>query len=116
MRMQLFKNYVKEWQREFGLFDWRITAGKDDFDEDSGAARMMLSNFEGRIASILINKDWDQPPTKAMIELVAFHEVCEVLVEELRTMVRAKEFTESQLNSAVHTLIRRLEHVCLGSS
>ena len=112
--LKIFKAYVEKWQKEFGLFDWDIDVSRMDLGEDSGACAAAYTDVEARMAEIILNTTWNLRPTNELLNQAAFHEVCEILIEPLRYLVRKKgKHSDERIASVVHSIIRRLEHVCL---
>lgn len=118
--LRYFEIRVRHWQARFGLYDWRIVVEKDDLGKDSGTGGAAFADVEARLAQIYLNIYQSLPPTKEHLDLVAFHEICEILVEPLRNMVRKlipesqKRIANERIADVVHVVIRRLEHVILG--
>ena len=112
--LKTFTALVRKWQGVFGLFDWDIDVSRMDLGEDSGACAVAYADLEARMAEIILNANWNLRPTKAVLNQAAFHEILEVFIEPLRYLVRKKgKHSDERIASVVHSIIRRLEHVCL---
>jgi hypothetical protein len=103
------------WIKYFGLLDWDVDY---DFDKEKGDhVAYCVSNLEGKAATIGFCRDWDETkPTKKQLDLAAFHEVCELLLSPLNILSKERFITESRVDEARHSIIRRLENTLLESS
>lgn len=97
-----FKQKVLYWQNFFGLKDWLIAAYPSPLKGISGAAKMWPEN---RGAHIMINETLPHQPTMEWINRLALHEVCHVMLADMRFAGTKKE-----MNKAEHSVIRRLEN------
>jgi hypothetical protein len=53
----------------------------------------------------------DEPPGEAGIRLVAFHEVCELLLARMLICATARYVSRDEIEEAKHEIIRTLENV-----
>jgi hypothetical protein len=65
------------------------------------------------LITICYTKAWldCKDTTKAEIDEVAFHEVCESMLWELQELCKSRFICEKDIPNAVHRVIRRLENV-----
>ena len=108
---EIFKKEVKKWQDILGLQDWEISCVHGGADEDSRAN--YLTNIAGRLCTIFLADNWDgcfEDKTERAIKQVAFHEVVELSLHDLR--VYALYFINEQfVDEAIHKIVRMLENV-----
>lgn len=108
---EYFKSEVERWVRYFSLvqWDWRIGHGERE-GEDVDALAWATWGDESGIAAIRLGKEWKEDPiTREMLSRTAFHEVCEILLQELDGMARS-DHRDEKVTAATHRIIRRLEN------
>lgn len=109
---QIFKDEAKYWIDKFGLKDWRI--GFEFKKHDNDAYAQCDSQLLGRWAYLILNKWQDEKPSFIQIKKSAFHEVCEVLFQELRRTALNENIPYDErvilTDAAAHGVIRRLEN------
>lgn len=108
---EYFKSEVERWVKYFSLvqWNWRIGHGEREGKEVDALAWVIWSE-ESRIAAVHLSKKWKNDPiTKEMLSQTAFHEVCEILLQELDGMARS-DHREEKVTAATHKIIRQLEN------
>ena len=94
-----------------GLQDWTINYVHGETDENSRAS--YLTNIASRLCTIFFTDDWDgclEEKTELGIKQIAFHEISELLVHDLR--IFALYFVNEQfVEEATHKIVRTLENV-----
>lgn len=109
---QIFKDEARFWIDKFGLLDWRIGFEFKKLDDNTYA--QCDSQQLGKWAYLILNKWQSEQISEYQIRQSAFHEVCEVLLQELRRIAlnEAIPFDERSIltDSAAHGVIRRLEN------
>jgi len=107
---KIFQEEVAYWQRRLGLLDWEINTRHQKI-EGRGEC---WANLQGRTATLALGKvfhNYDEPPGEAGIRLVAFHEVCELLLARMLICATARYATRDEIEEAKHEIIRTLENV-----
>lgn len=109
---QCFKDECQYWINRFGLLDWRVDYTFELLKDDCYAR--YAGNWEGKTATLTLNKLAFQEVSTDQIRKSAFHEVCELLLLELRNIALDEEipFEERKwlTTCAAHGVIRRLEN------
>jgi len=106
-----FKKFCLKWQRYFNLLSWEITIHDPEKDDDNRAETYI--NPQGRIADIYISTQWDHcKPTDEALELVAFHEMCEVLLFPLG-LLGTYYCNKNMVEKETHIIIKVLENTIL---
>ena len=103
------------WIKYFHVFDWDICFY---FNRDEEAQfdqlAYCISNLDGRAATLGFCCNWQETkPTKKQIDLAAFHEVWELILSPLNILAQDRFVTESRIEEARHSIIRRLENTVL---
>lgn len=101
-----FVKRVRHWVRELHLGDWKIEAYRKKL-EDMSAACEMWHDAHG--AHIMINTEFASQPTRPWLDRLALHEVCHVLLCDLKRLINSRTVTDSMVETAEHAVIRRLE-------
>ena len=114
----LFCRRSRVWIKYFGLLDWDVDFFFNKNEEEQGEQlAYCMTNLDGRAATLGLCHNWHETqPTRKQINLVAFHEVCELLLSPLNTLSKERFITESRIDEARHSVIRRLENTILESS
>lgn len=110
---KVFESECLKWIEYFGLKGWKVYFFHKKIDEDSRA--QIRVNIKQRVASILLNKQWDETPILELhIKQSAFHEVCELMFWRLASMAHG-EITSNyaSINEETHNLIRIMENTVL---
>ena len=111
-----FRDEVMFWQRRLGLMDWQIDVVIDSEDTSNRATTHV--NSVGHSAVIILEKTWVEGATaeeadEDRVRRTAFHELCEVLIDDLESCAARLSDTERErARVAAHAVIRRLEN-CL---
>lgn len=105
----IFKNEVVYWQNRFGLLDWEINLQfQDPTDEHLGRDVMAWTAWSPESCAamiVLVNRWATIEPTDGEVRKAAFHEVCELLLNDLRDNL----LPNVNQDKMVHNVIRRLE-------
>lgn len=108
---QCFKDEANHWIRFFGLLDWRVDYS---FEKLNGCYAEIRSNFQGKCATIALDRFPEEELSTDQIRKSAFHEVCELLLRELCNVALNDEIPyeerEKLTEIAAHGVIRRLEN------
>jgi|GEM_PF-1218156 len=107
---KIFKKEVEFWLEKFGLKDWCVFISHEPIgiDSEDGACSYEKTS---RVATISLNKytpGYELTPN--LVKLIAFHEVCELLLAPLITLCYLRTFSETELEGEKHAIIRRLEN------
>ncbi len=110
---KLFKCECRKWIRIFGLYGWEVYY----FHEDDGTDHRAWASYKttGRVCSLCLSTNWGTMyPTKRLVRLAAFHEVCELLLARMNTEAKYRFASEEVVDEAAHEVIRVLEKVVWG--
>jgi len=105
----IFKKECRRWIEYFGLIDWRVVIVHEELDEKEDAWGRCIGSREGKIATIILNKDGG-PAEDKHIKLTAFHEVVELLLMEMHSMILDRSIDRFDVDRVVHTVVRTLEN------
>ena len=108
---EAYKKYVRKYIMELGLVGWEY-GFKFEYSDCSLGSIEYYS--DGRCCHFCMSTTWNIPPIDSMIERVAFHECLELLLQELKRFCFSRNFTDTDLEKEVHTVIRSLEHLFFG--
>jgi len=107
---EVFKKEADAWLKRFGMLDWRVEYLHNDENEDARGCINWMT--DGRLAQIILTITWDHKPTKRDIQVSAFHEVCELLLGQLRDCAFDRfDITRERIDAATHYAVRTLENV-----
>lgn len=108
---QCFKDEANFWINKFGLLDWRVDYVFEKLTDGYAECR---THWNGKCAVLALDRYPTEEVSTDQIRKSAFHEVCELLLEDMRMVALndALSFDErrSLLNCAAHGVIRRLEN------
>jgi len=105
---RLFADSFYYWMDMLGMGDWKCYF----FHRKIASLAMAQFDAVGRGVSITFSTDWGAvEATPDMLNQVAFHEACEVLLSQLRTMSNNRTAIPIETDEAVHVVIRRLENL-----
>lgn len=108
-QFKIFKAECEKWIKVWGLLDWGVDYRHEYLD---GVRGQRASNLDGRLVTLSLGTDWeDTLLNNYEVRKVAFHEVAELLLAETHTLGDKRFVSESRIESARHTIIRRLENV-----
>ena len=96
---------VHHWQRVLSLGDWKIEVFDATIDES--ATCEMWHNARG--AHIRLSNRFHYAPPKQFLDTLALHEVCHVLLCDLKRLIFERSVSDAQAETAEHAVIRRLE-------
>ena len=106
---ELFKDECRYWQKEFELSHVRLDFFFKDINNDLANCAFYTND---QIAEITLNiksdKD-DNTTVEKIIKRSAKHEMIEVLIGELRSLVSSPYVTRDEMFAANHRLVGRLE-------
>jgi hypothetical protein len=101
-----FKQSCNKWQEKLSLCGWEIIYRHI---EDSKNVAWEEANIDARCATISLNKSWREiKPTKRELNLTAFHEICELLLERIDRLARAY-YADSIIDEPRHEIINVLQ-------
>ena len=106
-----FEARVKHWQNVLSLGDWRIDAYREKLVDRSAECQQY---DEAQGAHIRINTELAHKPNRDWLDQVALHEVCHLLLAEMKRQIYSRVVTDNMANIAEHAVIRRLENALLG--
>ncbi len=107
-QFNLFCSEFKRYVEKFGLLEWELRF----FLEDIGKVlSQILPDHLGRICKVSFTENWVDllPLTDAQIKETAKHEAIELLIADPYTMAVCRFVTDSEIETVMHTLVRRLE-------
>jgi len=104
-----FEDRVIYYAQYFGLLHKRVDVSFEATEEPGNAATCM--NGEAQIVNITLNSVWikEGNPDKLTLDKVAFHEIMEALLMELR-LFSMEAVSEACVDDEVHRIIRTLEN------
>lgn len=112
---KIFKERVEYWTDYFGLYFWDVNVHEDDEAEDNDLAYTM-THVGNKRADIYLVLDWGSTDmTYDELNNTAFHEVCEVMLSEIRYLAGKRDIRYGEIDGAIHTIIRILTaKICEG--
>ena len=112
---QIFKKEARLWLDRLGLKDYSVYfLHSQDGREDSRA--WIESDYNGKIASIGLSRDWSgDPVTVKKVRKAAFHEVVHLLLANLVVLGQERWTVQGIYGAEEHAIIRRLEALFYGS-
>lgn len=102
-----FEKRVRHWLKVLSLGDWKVEVYIKKL-EDMSAACELWHNAHG--AHITINETFHHQPAKAWMDRLALHEVCHVLLCDLKRLINDRSVNDAMSETAEHAVIRRLEN------
>lgn len=108
---KLFCEQCNIWIQRYGLFDWRIDYS-NDFDDEGSLASCSYNYASHAVLFNMLPLDrWpEEMKNEKDLRYVAFHEVTELLISDLRELTKSRNITEEQVEVASHAIIHRLEN------
>jgi hypothetical protein len=104
----IFKSECLKWIEFFGLKGWDVYFDEDAKCEDGNMAETCIGPLSARNVTFHF-KGSDNPafnnPGRS-----AFHEVCEILLYRLHCLAESRFISVSEVDEAVHDIIRILEN------
>ena len=109
-----FTKHALEWQDRLGLTNWKLYFYHRHVD---GSYADCSWDAESSVATIRLSTNWEPAREKSQDELrlLALHEVLHVFTAELCCYAEARYTTRSQIDTAEHSMIRRLENILMPS-
>ena len=109
---EIFKIETKKWIQNFGLTDWNVYYSHDKLN---GLKAQCKYNLVGRVATLLLSTEYTDDNIECNlrqdIKIAAFHEVCELLLGPLESMVDQRyALGADDVEEERHRIIRRLEN------
>lgn len=108
---EIFKDEVNHWLDFFGMKDWEVCF---TLKESENHRAQVWFNVSGRIATFVLIKEWHEEIlgniTNEDIRIVAFHEVCELLLGPIRDIAMSRASFEVDCTTEIHRVIRILEN------
>jgi len=101
-----FKKECEYWIEYFGLSDWQIHF---DHCEVKDGRASCWADIIGKLCTIELSTEWNASPVKWEIKKVAFHEICELLINQLGVLAKWGHSIDI-VNEQLHYVIRRLEN------
>lgn len=109
LHFDCFKGCVSKWIEYFGLYEWRIYYEHKDISDKTFCRAW--TDFEGMTATLQLNSVFSVEPKRAFLDLVAFHEVCELLLSHLSALARTRfGVLGGDIEESKHRVIRILEN------
>ena len=111
-----FRNFIRncqDWQRRFGMMDFRIEYYMERLDQDSSCA-ITHFDIEDRAASITINNQWIVPVTDRTLNAVALHEMAHLMLADLTDLGRERHVTAKAIWQANEAAVIRIENCIMG--
>ena len=106
---EYFKKYVKIYQKEFGLTNFKLYFNHDNKHMDAYA--YIYSEVENGIATIGLTQNWDSLKiTKEQLRYSAKHEILHLLLADLVQVGKYRQSVDTDFIRAQHAVIRRLEN------
>jgi len=109
----IFRQECIRWVRFFGLKEWKINAVRrldETLFEEERALGKCAADPQSRVADFVIDADWGEiRVTTELLELCAFHEVCELLLFKLAKMAEV-QYSKAVVEEEVHVIVRKLEN------
>ena len=108
-QLQFFKSEFLKWAKLLGLVSWEFCFLKGML-EDKDAQAFVVDYQEDRLAKVYYSPSWCYKPDDKDISRVAFHEVCEIFLSDLESLI-ADNKNEDETRKEIHKIIRTLENV-----
>jgi hypothetical protein len=105
----IFRKESQKWIKEFGLLDWWVQYSH----EDIGDGAQCRYSYTYKMATLVLSTVFDQdyPATTHKIKRMAFHEVYELVLAEMNTLITSRVYDKEEADRARHAVIRRMENV-----
>ena len=104
---EAFKKEANAWIKKFGLLDWKVEYEHNDENDDSRA--VCVTDVPSKLCVITLTVTWDRKPSTLDIKEHAFHEVCELLLAQIRHVtVNRFDMTLDAVNASFHYVIMSL--------
>jgi len=106
--IELFEELTRFFVKALGLKSWEV--GFDIDEEDQLNRAYTKTMHDSKIVVFYLVRCWDYKPKKEELELMAFHEVCELFMCEIMDKLLAF-YSEQETERMIHSVIRTLENV-----
>lgn len=107
-----FQAYAGGLLEQLGIGDWDISF---IFEESGDNLATCQTNWRARYAVLTLNKVWMQEPTEDKIKETAYHEVLELLLDDIDYVYAVESLSGDDKSDAVararHAVIHRLMRV-----
>lgn len=108
---ETFKDEFMYWVEKYGLKDWEYHFYFEAHEDDVDARAFIRRDVESRIALVSLDKQWiGLKPIEYEIRRAAYHEANEMLLSKINDIARRRSIMSSDIEEAVHEIIRRLEN------
>jgi hypothetical protein len=106
----LFKEEVWKWLRYFHLGSWDVDILLEPTDGEAGLCGCdYVQKYARIILADNLNFDDESAEGKQLyVKKIAFHEVCELLLGEIRLVADSRYATPEMINNSIHGVISRL--------
>lgn len=109
LHFDCFKRCATRWIEYFGLYEWRIYYEHKDISDKTFCRAW--TDFESMTATLQLNSVFSVEPKRAFLDLVAFHEVCELLLSHLSALAKTRfGVLSGDIEESKHRVIRILEN------
>lgn len=109
-----FKKHCHKWINRLGLLDYKWWFEFQHMPEFEGYAGFNAC-WKGKTAVVTLNSEWrNQEPTDKALERAAFHECFEISMVRLHTMAEHGPQLGNDVESEIHSAVRRIENVLFG--
>ena len=110
-RKEYFEKQVNKWIDFFDLRSFEVYIFEENNQDNKATCYQNSIDVGGQIASIVYNKEWIGKADRPEISKVAFHEVMELLLFELRLMSGNHDLhiSKREVDKEIHRVIRILE-------
>jgi hypothetical protein len=105
-----YESRVFHWQRVLSLGDWKVEVFDGTIEES--ATCEMWHNAHG--AHIRLSNRFHYAPSKRFLDTLALHEVCHVLLCDMKRLINDRVCTDAMAETAEHAVIRRLENALVA--
>jgi hypothetical protein len=104
---EIFKEEIRFWLKFFNLLNWDIDYHHEELDV--GDLANVMGNYTQYHADIRFNEHWcEEYYSEEQIRKVAFHEVVEILLMEIRQLAHLRFVAPEQIEASLHGVIQRL--------
>lgn len=104
-----FKTYAEDLINQLGMSDWEVNFV---FEESGDNLASCQTNWRARYAVLTLNNVWRQQPTQDSLKNTAYHEVLELLLDDIDYAYSVQSLSEGDRDTVVararHAVIHRL--------
>lgn len=109
-----FKARCKYWAEKLGQVNWEYLFFLEKLDNQLAST---IYNSDARWANIYLLSVWEErKPTKNEIDLVAFHEIFELLMSEFRFYLANNNISEDKISEMTHKVIVTVQNAFVDHS